>query len=217
MAHSLQSQRPKLRVVVADDHSVVRKGIRDVLADEPDIDVVGEARDGREAVQLAIDLQPDVMVMDIAMPTLTGVEATRQIRLIAPQVRVLVLTAYDDEPYVHSLLEAGATGYVLKTAEGREIVQAVRAVAAGHTHIDPAVAQMLAQHQPSEALTDREREVLHWAARGLTNKQIGAQLHISSRTVQNHLGNLYVKLQAASRTEAVTVALERRLIQLDHA
>ena len=207
----------KLRVVIADDHTVVRNGIRDILAAVPDIDVVGEARNGREAVQLATALQPDVVVMDIAMPELSGVEATRQIHLIAPKIRVLALTAYDDEPYVQGLLEAGAAGYMLKTAEGREIVQAVREVAAGQKHIDPNVAEKLRQHAETEALTEREREVLQWAARGFTNKQIGAQLRISSRTVQNHMANVYGKLGVGSRTEAVTSALERRLIQLDHS
>src|SRR5689334_5949851 len=132
-----------IRVVIADDHSVVRKGIRDLLSDEDDIAVVGEARNGHEAVDLATALQPDVVVMDIAMPELTGVKATRQIRTQAPNVRVLVLTAYDDDPYIYSLLDAGATGYILKTAESREIVRAVRATAAGQSALDPAVAPRL--------------------------------------------------------------------------
>ena len=120
-----------IRVVIADDHNVVRKGIRDLLSDEDDIAVVGEASKGHEAVDLALALQPDVVVMDIAMPELSGVEATRQIRAQAPSVRVLVLTAYDDDPYIYGLLDAGASGYILKTAESREIVRAVRATAAG--------------------------------------------------------------------------------------
>jgi two-component system, NarL family, response regulator LiaR len=124
-----------IRVVIADDHNVVRKGIRDLLLDEDDIAVVGEARNGHEAVDLATALQPDVVVMDIAMPELSGVEATRQIRALAPKVRVLVLTAYEDDPYIYSLLDAGATGYILKTAESREIVRAVRATAAGRPHL----------------------------------------------------------------------------------
>src|SRR4029079_2422950 len=119
-----------IRVVIADDHNVVRKGIRDLLSDEDDIAVVGEARNGQEAIDLATALLPDVVVMDIAMPQLTGVEATRRIRTLAPSVRVLVLTAYDDDPYIYGLLDAGASGYILKTAESREIVRAVRATAA---------------------------------------------------------------------------------------
>src|SRR5919112_5976777 len=115
-----------IRVVIADDHNVVRKGIRDLLSDEDDIDVVGEARNGHEAVDLATALQPDVVVMDIAMPEMTGVDATRRIRAQAPNVRVLVLTAYDDDPYIFGLLEAGATGYVLKTADSRELIRAIR-------------------------------------------------------------------------------------------
>src|SRR6266508_1889312 len=129
-----------IRVVIADDHNVVRKGIRDLLSDEDDIAVVGEARNGHEAVDLALALQPDVVVMDIAMPEMTGVEATRQLRAQVPGVRVLVLTAYDDDPYIYGLLDAGASGYNLKTAESREIV---RATAAGQSAIDPAVAPRL--------------------------------------------------------------------------
>ena len=209
-----------IRVVLADDHAVVRKGVRDFLEEEPDIVVVGEAGDGRQAVELAVALRPDVIVMDIAMPELSGVEATRRIRTLAPAVRILALTAYDDEPYIFGLLDAGATGYVLKTAESREIVRAVRATAAGQSTLDPTVAaRVIARaRQPAplpEALTERELEILRHAARGLTNKQIGADLSISDRTVQNHLANIYAKLEVASRTEAVTVALQRGLIRLD--
>lgn len=210
----------KIRVVVADDHSVVRKGIRELLTDEPDIEVIGEARDGREAVRLATTLQPDVVVMDIAMPELSGVEATKQIRDAAPNVRVVALTAFDDDPYVYGLLNAGAKGYVLKTAESSEIVRAVRAAAQGQTAIDPAIAPKLVSRatQPArhwDDLTERELDVLRLAADGLTNKQIGAKLKISNRTVQNHLANVFGKLGVASRTEAVTTALQRKLIPLN--
>jgi DNA-binding NarL/FixJ family response regulator len=209
-----------IRVVIADDHNVVRKGIRDLLSDEDDIAVVGEARNGQEAVDLAMALQPDVVVMDIAMPEMTGVEATRKIRAQVPNVRVLVLTAYADDPYIYSLLDAGATGYILKTAESREIVRAVRATAAGQTALDPAVAPRLIARlskpaATSDTLTERELAVLRQAAHGLTNKQIGADLAISDRTVQNHLANIYAKLGVASRTEAVTAALQRQLITLN--
>ena len=209
-----------IRVVIADDHNVVRKGIRDLLSDEDDIAVVGEARNGQEAVDLATALQPDVVVMHIAMPYMTGFEATRKIRARAPNVRVLVLTAYADDPYIYSLLDAGATGYILKTAESREIVRAVRATAAGQTALDPVVAPRLIARLTKPAatgdtLTERELEVLRRAAHGLTNKQIGADLAISDRTVQNHLANIYAKLEVASRTEAVTAALQRQLITLN--
>jgi two-component system, NarL family, response regulator LiaR len=212
----------QIRVVLADDHNVVRKGIREFLGEEPDIDVVGEARNGVEAVDLALALQPDVVVMDIAMPVLSGVEATRQIRAQAPQVRVLVLTAYDDDPYIDALLDAGAASYVLKTAESRDIVRAVRTTAAGQPALDPAVAARLIARATrpaagSDSLTERELAVLQLAARGLTNKQIGAELAISDRTVQNHLANTFAKLGVSSRTEAVTAALQRQLIHLDPA
>jgi two-component system, NarL family, response regulator LiaR len=208
-----------IRVLVVDDHNVVRKGIRDLLSDEEDITVVGEARNGQEAVDLATALHPDVVVMDIAMPEMTGVEATRQLRVQAPRVRVLVLTAYEDDPFIYGLLDAGAAGYILKTAESREIVRAVRATAAGQSAIDPAVAPRLIARLTKPAaggdtLTERELEVLRRAARGLTNKQIGADLNISDRTVQNHLANIYAKLGVTSRTEAVTAGLQRQLIKL---
>ncbi len=208
-----------IRVLVADDHAVVRKGVRELLEDEPDIEVVGEASNGQQAVELTVALQPDVVVMDVAMPELSGVEATKRIRSLASKVRVLALTAYDDEPYIYGLLDAGVTGYVLKTAESREIVRAVRATAEGRSALDPTIATRIIARaaRPAttrEALTERELEVLRLAAHGLTNKQIGAQLDISDRTVQNHLANIYAKLEVASRTEAVTVALQQGLIRL---
>jgi two-component system, NarL family, response regulator LiaR len=208
-----------IQVVIADDHAVVRNGVRDFLEDEPDIEVVGEASNGQEAVDLAIRLQPDVVVMDVAMPELSGVEATKRIRSLAPTVRILALSAFDDEPYVFGLLDAGATGYVLKTAESQEVVRAVRATAAGRAALAPSVATHVVTRvtqgtSASEALTERELAVLRLAARGLTNKQIGANLNIGDRTVQNHLANIYAKLEVASRTEAVTVALQRHLIRL---
>lgn len=208
-----------IRVLLADDHSVVRKGVREFLEEEPDIEVIGEASDGQQAVDLAVQLTPDVVVMDIKMPQLSGVDATKRIRSLAPDVRVLALTAFDDDPYIFGLLEAGASGYVLKTAESSELVRAIRAVAAGHSALDPAIAPRLiarvAQPAPTgETLTERELEVLRLAARGLTNKQIGHDLDISDRTVQNHLANIYGKLGVASRTEAVTAALQRGLFRL---
>ena len=209
-----------IRVVIADDHNIVRKGIRELLTDEDDIEVVGEARNGQEAVDLATALRPDVVLMDIAMPVLTGVEATRQLRVAAPSVRILVLTAYEDDPYINELFDARAAGYILRTAESREIVRAVRSTAAGQSAIDPAIAPRLLARlsRPaagSDTLTERELEVLRRAAHGLTNKQIGAELQISDRTVQNHLANIYAKLAVASRTEAVTSALQRQLIKLN--
>jgi two-component system, NarL family, response regulator LiaR len=208
-----------IRVVLADDHAVVRKGICELLSDEEDIAVVGQARNGHEAIDLASALRPDIVVMDIHMPELSGVEATRQLRALLPDIRILVLTSYADDPYIYGLLDAGATGYILKTAEGHEILRAVRATAAGQSVLDPAITPRLIARavQPSTAgttLTERELAVLQQAARGLTNKQIGADLEISDRTVQNHLANIYAKLGVASRTEAVTAALQRHLISL---
>lgn len=208
-----------IRVVVADDHNVVRAGIRELLSEEPGIEVVGEARNGQDAVDLALARAPDVVVMDVNMPELSGVEATRQIRAAMPAVKVLVLTSYADDPYIYGLFDAGASGYILKTAEDHEIIRAVRATAGGQSVIDPAIAPRLIARltrppAQTDTLTDRELAVLRLAARGQTNKQIGAELQISDRTVQNHLANIYGKLGVASRTEAVTAALQRSLISL---
>jgi len=207
-----------IRVILADDHAVVRKGIREFLEEEGDIVVVAEAADGSQAVDLVAQHQPDVAVLDIQMPGASGIEATRRIKAEHPGVRVLVLTAYDDDPYIFALLQAGASGYILKTAGSRDLVQAVRAVHRGESALDPAVVQKVVQQLTSgrplgaqatvEALTERELDVLRLAAKGLTNKAIGQALDISDRTVQGHLANIYGKLNVSSRTEAVTEALK---------
>ena len=209
----------RIRIVLADDHVMVRQGIRQFLEEAGDVEVVAEAGDGAEAVRAVEAHQPDVAVLDIRMPGVTGVEATRQIKARFPQVRVLVLTAYDDDPYVFALLQAGADGYVLKTASGDELVRAVRTVHTGRTALSPEIAAKVVRQATSgrpegaadqvEPLTDREIEVLRLAARGLTNRAIGHELGISHRTVQGHLANIYGKMGVNSRTEAVTEALRR--------
>lgn len=211
-----------IRVVLADDHAVVRKGIRDFLEEDMEIEVVAEASDGDKAKELIVSLAPDVAVLDVRMPRATGIEVTRWVREQGLQVRVLILTAYDDDPFVIAAMQAGANGYVLKTAEADEITAAIRSIHAGQPVIAPDIAQKLISHmalgsqsnQFVEPVTDREREVLQLAAAGLTNRGIGLKLSISDRTVQGHLANTYAKLQVSSRTEAVTKALQLGLIHL---
>jgi len=214
-----------IRVLLADDHAVVRKGIRQFLEEANDITVVAEAEDGAEAMLLVETHQPDVAVLDIRMPEMTGTEVTRRIKDRFPQVRVLVLTAYDDDPYVFALLQAGADGYVLKTASGDELVRAVRTVHQGNTALSPEIAAKVVRQATSrrpeqaadqvETLTARELDTLRLAARGLTNRAIGRELGISHRTVQGHLASIYGKLGANSRTEAVTEALRRGWIVIE--
>jgi len=217
--------KPRIRVVLADDHAVVRKGICEFLEEDGDIQVVAEATDGQQAVALVAEHQPDVAVLDIQMPGMTGIEATRRIKAEHPGVRVLILTAYDDDPYIFALLQAGASGYVLKTAGSGELVNAVRAVHQGESALDPTVAQKVIRQLTSgrppgaqenvETLTEREVEVLRLVAQGLTNKAAGQALGISARTVQGHLANIYGKLHASSRTEAVTEALKQGWITIE--
>ena len=214
-----------LQVLLADDHAVVRKGIREFLEKDSEINVVAEASDGADAVRLAGEHQPHVAVLDVQMPGMNGIEATRQIKAAYPDVRVLILTAYDDDPYVFALLRAGADGYVLKNTDPDDLVRAVKAVAAGGKVLAPDIAAKVvaqvasgkpaAAQEQVEALTDREVTVLRLAALGWTNKAIAAELVISDRTVQGHLANIYSKIGVTTRTEAVTKALKFGWLVLD--
>ena len=203
-----------IRVMLADDHAVVRAGIRQFLEQANDIEVVAEADDGQEAMELIEEHQPDVAVLDIQMPKASGIEVTRWVREHHREVSVLILTAFDDDPYVMAVFQAGANGYVLKTASPQEIIRAVRDVHAGNSALDAEIIQKMVaqvssgiQDQPVEKLTDRELEVLSLVAKGYTNKAIGVQLGISDRTVQGHLAHIFSKLQSGSRTEAVMRAV----------
>ena len=214
-----------IRIVIADDHALVREGTRQILEDHPGLEVVGEAEDGEEAVEMVSRLQPDVVLMDIAMPKLNGIEATRLIKKESPATSVLILTAYDDDQYIFALLDAGAAGYLLKNVRGEELAQAVRAVVEGESVLHPAIAAKVIKRYTSlgrapvqeevDRLSDRESEVLAMAARGLSNKMIARELSLSDRTVQVHLSNVFGKLGVASRTEAVITALQRGLLQLE--
>jgi DNA-binding NarL/FixJ family response regulator len=210
---------PSIRLVLADDHAVVRAGIRQFLEQAGDLQVVAEADDGAAARALIAEHRPDVVVLDIQMPKASGIEVTRWVRANLPEVGVLVLTAYDEPPYVTAVLQAGANGYVLKTASPDEIIQAVRDVYEGKSVLDPTISyKMLTQlandsaKMVVESPTERELAVLALAAKGYTNKAIGVQLGISDRTVQGHLARTFAKLQANSRTEAVMRAVSLGLI-----
>ncbi len=216
-----------IKILIADDHAVVREGTRQILEQEADLDVVAEAADGEEAVNLAGRSNPDVAIIDIAMPKLDGIEATRRIKALYPGIAVLILTAYDDDQFVFSLLEAGAAGYLLKSVRGRELIEAVRAVHAGESVLHPTIARKVLNRfapvsgegqgqKPSEVLlSQRETEVLKLATRGLSNQDIANELCLSLRTVQAHLGHVFNKLRVSSRTEAVVRALKEGWITLD--
>jgi NarL family two-component system response regulator LiaR len=210
----MPSTSPPIRVLLADDHTIVRAGIRRFLEQPGDIEIVAEAEDGEIAKALIVEHKPDVAVLDIQMPKASGIEVTRWIRANMKGMGVLILTAYDDTPYVMGVLQAGANGYVLKTASPEELIQAVYDVHAGKSALDAAIArkvmtQMFDQHKSSafQPLTEREMQVLQLAAKGYTNKAIAVQLDISDRTVQGHLAHIFNKLQADSRTEAVMRAV----------
>ncbi len=205
---------PSIRVILADDHAVVRKGIRQFLTEPGDIQVIAEASDGDEALALIDQLRPDVAVLDIQMPKRSGIDVCRHVRAQHWPIGLLILTAYDDDPYVLAVLQAGANGYVLKTADADDIIQAVYDVYEGKSVLDPTIARKLMKQlagqsadKPIESPTPREMDVLRLAAQGLTNKAIGAQLNVSDRTVQGHLANIFSKLHVATRTEAVMRAV----------
>jgi len=216
----------KIKILIADDHAVVREGTRRILEQEEDLEVVAEAGDGEEAVRQATRLKPDVAIIDVAMPKLDGIEATKQIKSACPTITVLILSAYDDDQFVFSLLEAGAAGYLLKSVRGSELVDAVRAVQAGESVLHPSIARKVLnrfarisgepkEKEPTEVLSEREMDVLRLVTKGLSNKDIAEELCLSIRTVQGHLGNIFNKLQVGSRTEAVVRALKEGWVALD--
>jgi len=215
-----------ISVLLAEDHVITREGIRRLLEVEKEVTVVGEAGDGEEAVQKAGELKPDVVIMDIAMPKLNGIEATRQIKLNNPRIAVLILSAYGDDEYVFALLKAGAAGYLLKSVSGDELTRAIQAVYKGEPVLDPVVARKVVDYfripgkmkgleRPSEHLSERETDIIKLAARGMTNKDIADKLHLSNRTVEGHLRTIFNKLGVGSRTEAVLYGLRKGWLTLE--
>jgi len=214
-----------LRVLVADDHPLFRSGLRSALASLGDTEVVGEAATGEAAIEQALELQPDVVVMDLQMPAVNGIEATRRIVEVSPHIGVLVLTMFEDDDSVFAAMRVGARGYVLKGSGQDEIVRAIHAVAAGEAIFGPAIAQRLMDFFASRPdgpppafpdLTKREREVLELIARGESNQSIARRLFLSEKTVRNHVSNIFTKLQVADRAQAIVRAREAGLGRVQH-
>lgn len=210
-----------MKVIICDDQALIRDGLEMLLKLEKDIEVVGQVQDGGEAVDLVKKAQPDLVLMDLKMPGLNGIEATRQIRAHYPQVKVLVLTTYDDDEWVFDAIQAGASGYLLKDTPREEVIKAVKGTVAGKTYVDPSVAGKLLhqvadkQTQPATLLTDklteREADVLRLIARGFTNAGIAERLHLSEGTVRNHVSAIFAKLEVADRTQAAVIAIQHGL------
>ncbi len=217
----------KLRVMVVDDHALFRRGLEMVLGGEPDIELVGEASDGEEAVQKATEVMPDIVLMDVRMPKRSGIEATAEIKELMPHVKILMLTISDEETDLYDAIKAGASGYLLKEIPIEEVADAIRGVWAGQSRISPSMASKLltefaaiskgAEERPSmpaPRLTDREMEVLRLVAQGLNNRDIAKQLFISENTVKNHIRNILEKLHLHSRMEAVVYAVREKMIEI---
>ena len=216
----------KTTILLADDHPLFRQSVRSVLEKEPDFQVIGEAADGEETISLADELRPNVVLMDITMPGLDGLEATRQIKASHPDIAVLVLTIHSDEQHVIEILEAGAAGYLTKSVFGEEVVQSIRAVVSGEMVLSSSVGQQLlkkAARYPTKAaplpagekLSVRELEIIRLAAHGMSNKSIAAELGLTTRTVKGHLANVFSKLNVSSRTEAVITGLRMGLLSVE--
>ena len=218
-----------IRVLLVDDHAIVRDGIRSLLTTEPDIQVIGEADNGRDGVRLAQQLQPDVILMDLVMPAMDGIEATRLIMDGQPQARILVLTSFDAEEKVFPAIKAGAKGYLLKDSDSADLVRAIHQIHGGESSLDPKIARKVlqemwaeprpepesAQNNTLEPLTEREIEVLKLVAQGLSNEEIAQRLIIAERTVRTHVSNILGKLHLANRTQATLYALREGLASLD--
>jgi NarL family two-component system response regulator LiaR len=216
----------KINILIAEDHAVVREGTRRILEQESDFNVVAEASDGEEAIKLASSSKPDVAIIDISMPKVDGIEATRQIKKKHANIAILILTAYDDEQFIFSLLEAGAAGYLLKSVRSRELIDAIRRVHAGESVLHPIIARKVlnrfaspqdkdSKERLSEVLSSREVDVIKLATKGLSNQEIANELCLSLRTVQGHLAHIFNKLGVSSRTEAVVRALKAGWVTLN--
>src|SRR5437870_5609584 len=218
----------RIRVLIADDHRVVREGLAAIMRESGDLEVLGEARDGQEAVEKARELQPDVILMDVSMPRMTGVEATRAIKRESPHIGIVALTMYDEEKYIFDLVRAGATGYLLKDSDSAQIISAIRSIYKGESLIHPSVASKILaefsllaegkgkrQARTEHDLTEREITVLRLVADGKTNKEIANELDLSEKTVKNHVRNIFHKLQVYDRTQAAILAIRKGLIELD--
>jgi NarL family two-component system response regulator LiaR len=218
------SAKDKSKILIVDDHPLLREALRQALDSEEDMEVVADAANGEEAIKLASELRPDVVVMDIVMPRLGGIEATRKIKEIAPDIAILILTAYDDEEYVLGLLDAGAAGYLLKSARGRELVGAIRAIKSGESVLHPNIIAKLLRRamtvpavvqKPQSLISERESEILKLVALGMSNKDIAEKLFLSERTIKSHLTNIFNKLNVASRSEAIVQGLKWGLVTVE--
>ena len=214
----------KIKVLLVDDHIVVREGIKELIQAEKDMEVVGEASNGEESIKAAGELAPDVIIMDIAMPGMNGIEATKQIKTLYPTTAILILTAYDNEEFIFAIIQAKAAGYMLKNARGDEVLNAIRAVYAGDSVLHPSITKKVLSHmqpardpsaaKPDRTLSVRELQIVTLGARGLVNKEIAEQLALSDRTVQTHWRNIFVKIGVSSRVEAIMYCLKREWINV---
>ena len=215
----------KIRILLVEDHTFVRESLKQYLEKEEDLEVIGEAADGEQMVALAKELRPDIIVADVAMPKLSGIEATKQIRALNISVPILILTAYDIDQYIVSLLDSGAAGYLLKDISGKELIDSIRRVTRGESVLHPVIMRKVIDrfvskskaqtYEPCQVLTEREIEILGLAAQGKSNKEIADKLYVSVRTVEAHLGHIFDKLGVNSRTEAVIVAFKKGWVGLD--